>query len=129
MKQKLVDYPIHLGLGAKASVEPFFFGTEWYSTYEARHSDDGNEGRLVSIYTFDKPWDSWEMHPYGSEVVFCIQGGITLIQKVEGKHQHILLQTGEYIINPPGIWHTADVSNSATVLFITAGKGTEQKKR
>jgi quercetin dioxygenase-like cupin family protein len=36
---------------------------------------------------------------------------------------------GDYVINPPGVWHTADVSEEATVLFITAGLGTEHRIR
>lgn len=36
---------------------------------------------------------------------------------------------GEYAINPPGVWHTADVEGEATALFITAGLGTEARAR
>ena len=36
---------------------------------------------------------------------------------------------GEYAINPPGTWHTADVEASATALFITAGEGTDHRPR
>ena len=36
---------------------------------------------------------------------------------------------GEYVINAPGVWHTADVEGSATALFITAGAGTEHRPR
>ena len=39
------------------------------------------------------------------------------------------LQAGEYAINPPGTWHTADVDHEATGLFITAGMGTEHRPR
>ena len=39
------------------------------------------------------------------------------------------LRTGEYAINPPGVWHTADVESEATALFITAGLGTELRPR
>jgi hypothetical protein len=33
------------------------------------------------------------------------------------------------LANPPGWWHTADVTGSATALFITAGLGTEHRAR
>ena len=39
------------------------------------------------------------------------------------------LQPGEYAINPPGVWHTADVSESATGFFVTAGVGTQGRPR
>jgi quercetin dioxygenase-like cupin family protein len=129
MARRLSEHPVHLGLGAKATSEPAFTGMQWYAEYGARHADDDNEGRLVSMHTFDEPWSSWEMHPAGSEVVVCTAGEMTLVQEVDGKQVRTTLQTGEYAINPPGIWHTADVTGSATALFITAGKGTEHRPR
>lgn len=121
--------PIHLGLGAKASVEPPFDGMEWYAAYGERHAPDGAEGRLVMMHTFDAPWATWEVHPHGHEIVICTAGEITLIQEIEGKEVFVTLSPGQYAINDPGVWHTADVSRSATALFITAGLGTENRPR
>ncbi|MEL6473606.1 MAG: cupin domain-containing protein [Pseudomonadota bacterium] len=121
---------IHLGLGATAVPQPAFTGMDWYQAYGARHGDDGAEGRLVSLYTFDAPWDSWEMHPEGSEVVLCLSGEMILIQEHPGgQTETVTLKANEYAINPPGTWHTADVSGTATVLFITAGLGTQHRTR
>ena len=78
--------------------EPEFTGMEWYSEYGERHAEDGKEGRLVSMHTFDEPWDSWEMHPEGSEVVICTEGEITLIQESNGQENRIKLRPGEYAI-------------------------------
>ena len=75
----LTQYPVHLGLGASAVSQPEFAGMDWYEAYGARHSADGSEGRLVSMFTFDSSWDSWEVHPQGSEVVLCTAGAMTLI--------------------------------------------------
>jgi len=126
---KLSENFVHLGLGATAIEQPTFTGMEWYAGYGARHGSDGPEGRLVSLYTFSEPWDVWEMHPKGTEVVVCTAGEINLIQEYNGEERRITLTTGEYAINPPGVWHTADVSGSATALFITAGEGTEHRPR
>jgi quercetin dioxygenase-like cupin family protein len=41
----------------------------------------------------------------------------------------VSLQPGEYAINPPGAWHTADVDGRATALFVTAGMGTQHRPR
>lgn len=127
----LSRHPIHLGLGATASAEPHFTGDmSWYGDYTARHATDGVEGRLVSMHTFTEPWDVWEMHPNGSEVVLCTAGTITLHQELaDGTAAAVTLGAGEYAINPPGAWHTADVSGEATALFITAGVGTEHRPR
>ena len=80
--KSLFDFPIHLGRGAKAVAEPEFTGPEWYDAYVDRHADDLDEGRLVSLFRFDQPWTSWEMHPAGDEVVCCIQGYMTLHQEL-----------------------------------------------
>jgi mannose-6-phosphate isomerase-like protein (cupin superfamily) len=123
--------PIHLGLGAIAEIEPEFTGDpDWYEGYSDRHADDGVEGRLVTMHSFAESWDVWEMHPSGSEVVLCVAGEITLHQEhPDGTTAIVTLGSGEYVINPPGTWHTADVEDSVTALFITAGAGTEHRSR
>lgn len=120
----------HLGLGAKAVEEPPFAGMEWDEGYVARHAADGAEGRLVSQYTFTESWTSWEMHPAGDEVVICTEGAMVLVQEFpDGRVAQTALVAGEYAINPPGVWHTADVAESATAIFITAGEGTQHRGR
>ena len=129
--QDLSERPIHLGLGASAEVEPRFTGDmAWYEAYLERHRRDGAEGRLVCMHSFTGPWDAWEMHPEGSEVVVCIRGRLTLHQEHgDGSTASVTLEPGQYAINPPGTWHTADVESEATALFITAGLGTQHRPR
>jgi quercetin dioxygenase-like cupin family protein len=127
----LERYPLHLGLGATAIPQPEFTGElDWYMGYGERHDGDGAEGRLVSMHNFAESWDSWEMHPHGEEVVLCIAGQITLHQEMaDGTKSSVTIGVGEYAINPPGAWHTADVAAEASALFITAGLGTEHRPR
>ncbi|TRD11185.1 cupin [Erythrobacter insulae] len=128
--RRLSDAFIHLGLGATADPQPPFDGPEWYEGYGMRHGSDGPEGRLVSQHTFTEGWDSWEMHPKGCEVVIYIHGSMILTQEYpDGKREDIALCAGEYAINPPGVWHIADVEESATAIFITAGEGTQHRPR
>ncbi len=128
---KLASNPIHLGLNATAVVEPEFTGgMDWYMGYGERHGKDGVEGRLVSMHTFNESWDTWEVHPDGHEVVLCVAGRITLHQELlDGTTQQVTLTDGEYAVNDPGVWHTADVDGPVTALFITAGQGTQQRPR
>jgi hypothetical protein len=124
--------PVHLGLGAVAEVLDEFDGTPaWYEAYSSAHAGDGAEGRLVSFHTFDEPWDSWEMHPSGDELVLCTAGSITLHQELTdgGVTRTVTLEAGQAVVNRPGVWHTADVEGPATALFITAGVGTEVRPR
>jgi len=126
----LARFPVHLGLGATAVPMEEFDGTpQWYERYGAAHAADGAEGRLVSLHTFTESWDSWEMHPMGAELVACVEGRITLRQKIDGGDRTVVLEAGQAVVNPPGVWHTADVADRATALFVTAGMGTEVRGR
>jgi mannose-6-phosphate isomerase-like protein (cupin superfamily) len=124
-------YPIHLGSGARSIVQPAFTGDmQWYAAYSERTRADGIEGRLVSMFTFTRPWDNWEMHPQGSEIVLCTSGSMTLHQeRADGSKDSVTLTAGQYAINEPGTWHTADVSAEATAVFITSGLGTQIRPR
>jgi uncharacterized cupin superfamily protein len=126
----LERFPVHLGLGAIARVLPEIDGTiDWYARYGRDTEADGVEGRLVSMHTFDAPWDSWEMHPQGYELVVCTAGTITLHQEIGNELRTVTLHAGDAAINPPGAWHTADVESPATALFVTAGVGTQNRAR
>lgn len=129
--RKLEKFPLHLGLGATAIPQPEFSGgTDWYLAYGDRHDGDGAEGRLVAMHRFTENWPSWEMHPAGDEVVVCISGQMVLHQEFpDQRTATVTLGPGEYAINPPGVWHTADIDREATALFITSGLGTEHRMR
>lgn len=130
MKADLFTHPLHLGLGATAVPQPAFTGMDWYADYGARNAGDGKEGRLVSMHRFSENWDVWEMHPAGDEAVICLEGAMTLHQEMgDGSTATVTLGPGEYAVNPPGCWHTADIDGPATALFITAGEGTEHRPR
>ena len=126
----LKRFPVHLGLGAKVARLPEFDGTmEWYMRYGQDHAADGVEGRLVAMHTFTEDWPTWEVHPKGEELVICVEGAMTLHQQVDGETVSVEIGAGEAIVNPVGIWHTADVPERATAVFVTAGEGTENKPR
>ncbi len=129
--RRLAESFVHLGLGATAVPQPpLEGGMEWYEGYGQRHGADGREGRLVSQYTFTEDWDSWELHPVGDEVVICTAGRIVLTQEFpDGRQEQVTLEAGEYAINAPGVWHTADLEGSATAIFIAAGEGTQHRPR
>ena len=125
---------VHLGLGATTVPLPRHTGDmSWYEEYGRRHGADGHEGRLVSLYTFSESWDSWEVHPRGTELVLCVGGTITLVQETpDGATSAVTLSSGQGVVNEVGVWHTADVPDAAdppTVLFITSGEGTEHRPR
>jgi mannose-6-phosphate isomerase-like protein (cupin superfamily) len=122
--------PLHLGKGGTATVLTPMTGMEWYEDYAKATAVDGADGRLVSAFHFTQSWDSWEMHPAGDEIVICLSGSMTLIQEfADGSSGHVTISAGEFAINPPGCWHTADIEGEASALFITAGMGTDHRPR
>lgn len=126
----LRTYPAHLGLCARAEVQQAFTGMDWYQAYAQRVAADGKEGRLVSMHDFTGDWENWEMHPAGDELVVCMAGEMTLIQEqADGSCRSETITAGQYLINPAGVWHTADIARAATALFITAGEGTQGRPR
>lgn len=128
---RLIDQPIHLGREGLATIEPpFTRDMRWYEDYGARHAADGADGRLVCELSFNENWASWEQHPKGSEIVYCLAGKLVLHQELaDGRIVTTMLEPGDYAINPPGIWHTADVEGEARALFITSGEGTQNRPR
>ena len=121
---------VHLGRGSRAIPLPDFEWTEDYLTrYEADTADDGRDGRLVMISTSRASWTSWERHPAGEELVALLSGRVTLVQEIDGQERRTDLENGQAIINPTGVWHTADVHEPSWFLFITPGRGTEHRPR
>jgi mannose-6-phosphate isomerase-like protein (cupin superfamily) len=84
---------------------------------------------LVTSYTYDSDWPSWEMHPGGDEIVCLISGRVDFIlEAADGQHSTIeLAQPGSFAFVPKGTWHTAKTATPTTRLFITAGEGTQHR--
>jgi mannose-6-phosphate isomerase-like protein (cupin superfamily) len=121
---------IHLGQGARATPLPDFeWSPDYLAAYEQRFAVDGDEGRLVTLLHNDATWTSWERHPAGEEVVVLLSGRVDLLQRIDGVEHRIPLRPGQAIVNPQGVWHTADVHEPGEALFITPGRGTEHEPR
>lgn len=98
------------------------------SLYADLDSDySGFEGHaLIASYVFNEDWPTWERHPAGDEIVMLLAGEATLVLKTTFGDEQIVLDTaGSYVIVPRNTWHTAQVTKSARMLFITPGEGTE----
>jgi quercetin dioxygenase-like cupin family protein len=74
-------------------------------------------------------WTQWERHPAGDELVVQLAGRSILIQDLPGGENRLELGPGQAVINPKGVWHTADVVEPGTALFVTPGVGTEHRER
>lgn len=58
--------------------------------------------------------------PYGTAVV---------LEPFDGTVVRHEMSAGRAAVNPAGVWHTADVNEVATVLFVTPGAGTVHRPR
>lgn len=104
---------------------PIAVGDRFYEKLEQQFGDFKGK-RLVSHYTFEQDWDSWEMHPAGEEFVCLLSGQVDFVlEREEGEEIVSLNAPGNYILVPRGIWHTAKVYTPSSVLFITPGEGTQ----
>lgn len=116
-------------LTPEMAVRPLpFDGPEFYAGLD---DEFGSFDRhvLISCHSFDSAWPTWEMHPEGDECVILLSGRATMVLLRDGKEEEATLAApGEYIVVPRGAWHTAAAADSATMLFITPGQGTENRE-
>jgi hypothetical protein len=63
--------------------------------------------------------------------VLCVNGSVSLTQEaIDGTIRTVTISVGQAVVDAPGVWHTADiVDGPTTVVFITAGEGTEMRDR
>ena len=86
------------------------------------------QGRLVTQFSFEGDWDSWEMHPEGEEVVLLLSGSVDFILDQDGAQRAVeLREPGAFAIVPRGAWHRARAHAPTSMLFITAGRGTRKR--
>ena len=129
--RSLFDYPIHLGRGARAVAEPSSPAPNGMRPMASATPTTSTKAGSSPCSGSRRPWTSWEMHPAGEEVVCCRPGPHDSppgAARTAPRQSHEL-GPGDYAINPRGAWHTADADEPVVALFITAGKGTENRPR
>lgn len=80
---------------------------------------------LISAHHFTEDWPTWEIHPKGDEVVVLTSGKATFLLKQDNGETAVTLdKPGSYVVVPKNTWHTARISENASMMFITPGEGT-----
>lgn len=120
----------YLHLGPDGTAVPLAVDDTFWEKLGSGGFDHLGPGRLVSTYEFSADWTGWERHPAGEEVVVLLSGALDFVLEADGGERTIALsQPGQFLLVPRGVWHTANVADSATALFITPGDGTEHRPR
>jgi quercetin dioxygenase-like cupin family protein len=116
-------------LGDNGDAIPVAVSDRFFEQLESKAGDFKGK-RLISHFTFDKDWETWEMHPAGEEFVCLLSGQVDLILEQNGVENTVQLSTsGSYVLVPRGTWHTARVHTPSSMLFITPGEGTQNRSR
>ncbi len=121
------DAVLHLAADTTTVVREWSW--DQIDVYDSEVAGPGDGGRLVCTFHQGETWSTWERHPAGEELVMLLSGRVDLIQEIDGEHRRVELHPGMAVVNPPGVWHTADVHEPGMGLFITPGRGTEHKPR
>ena len=122
--------PIHLaGSLDAAPVDGFDFTPDGFMSYIATRCTPDDPGRLAMVEHSPESWGMWECHTAGDEVVIVISGTANFIQEIDGREVRTAVRAGEAVINPAGVWHTADADEPFSAIYLTPCPGTEHRPR
>jgi mannose-6-phosphate isomerase-like protein (cupin superfamily) len=126
--------PIHLGslAGADTPAVPipdFGFDGRAFGAYVAEHCSPSAPGRLIMVESTLTNWGAWECHTQGDEVVIVLEGKGVFIQQIGKEERRTPVGPGSTMINPAGVWHTADIEAPLRAIFITPIPGTQHRAR
>jgi uncharacterized cupin superfamily protein len=111
----------------KGSAIPVSVSAAFFEDLEQQFGDFKGK-QLISHYTFNQDWDTWEMHPAGDEFVCLLSGQVEFILEQDSGKTKVQMRTpGEFVIVPQGVWHTAKVNAPSSMLFVTPGEGTQNR--
>ncbi len=122
----IISTYIHFRDGGQASEIPVS-ASFWEEVATGKHPEI-DRGRLMSAFTFSEPWQTWERHPAGEELVMLLSGAATLVlEEADGERTISLSEPGSFVLVPQNVWHTARTSVPTKMLFLTPGESTENR--
>lgn len=126
--------PIHLGSTSSGDnpavpLPEFGFDGPAFEDYIAKHCEPDAPGRLIMVESTPTNWPTWECHPEGDEIVIVLEGRAEFIQEIDGEQRRAPVRPGSTMINPAGVWHTADVAEPMKAIYITPCPGTQHRPR
>lgn len=84
---------------------------------------------LISSFSFEQDWPTWEVHPNGDEFVMLLSGDAEMTLALpQGDNSVRLTEPGSFVIVPRNTWHTARIHTPTKMLFVTPGQDTENRE-
>ena len=83
----------------------------------------------LMIESTAEDWKTWERHPLGDEIVIILEGAGEFIQQQHDTEIRITVGPGDTVVNPAGVWHTADVREPIRAVYMTPCPGTDHRPR
>ncbi len=114
----------YLSLKKSGEIEKLEGGDKFWSK-SGEELDKLGEDWLITEFSFDEDWKSWEMHPNGEEIVYLLSGAMDLILEKNENRETIELREKGLVVIPRQTWHTAKVLKPSKMLIITLGKETQ----
>jgi len=116
----------YVALAADGHAQVYPGGDEFWSQPEGRLERIG-EHWLVSEYSFDADWPTWEMHPEADEFVYLLEGEADMLLELAAGPRIVRLSDRGAVVVPRNIWHTAKIRRACRMLHVTMGKGTQTR--
>ncbi len=110
-------------------VRDFGFDGESFEQYTRELCTDELPGRIIMIEESPESWSAWECHLIGDEVVYVLEGSGRFLQNTGEGVTTIPFKAGDAVINPRGVWHTADVDSPMRAMYLTPCPGTVHRNR
>ena len=100
-----------------------------WSEIDARFGDFAGTN-LISSFSFEDDWPTWEVHPHGDEFVCLLSGDAEMTLAMPGGDETVhLTDSGSFVIVPKVTWHTAKINAQTKMLFVTPGQGTQNREQ
>jgi mannose-6-phosphate isomerase-like protein (cupin superfamily) len=78
--------------------------------------------------TGDAPHDG-EMHPDGDELLFLVDGAVSVRLELPEGHTIVELTAGDALVVPRGVWHLVTLRQPGRLVHITPGPNGEARLR
>ena len=120
----------YLRLRPDSTIEILSGGNEFWGQLMKGELGNFRNEYLVTTSAFSQDWPSWENHVNGDEIVYLLSGKCEfLLELPDGTAGIVVDKPGQYVKVPKNTWHTAKTTVPTTMLFITAGEGTQIRQK